>query len=231
MIQLNLLPDVKQHFMQARRLQRLTVTSAFVVTAAAVTLFVLLFLTVNVWQKQRIKALSGDIERVSNQLKSTPDLDRILTVQQQLRSLPALHDQKPAATRLARYLSQITPLEITVSKFRADFVNYTFNISGESDKLESVNKFVDTLKFTKYKSAESEELKPAFSNVVLKTFGTNEDTASYEITLNFDFTFFNITAKDLELVVPQDFITTRSETERPEALFETPSEEPGQGEQ
>jgi Tfp pilus assembly protein PilN len=225
MIQINLLPDVKQHFMKAQRTQRLVTTTAFIVTASALALFVLLFLAVNIWQKQRIKDLNSDITRLSDQLKNTPDLDRVLTVQQQLKSLPTLHDQKPAAKRLAGYISQVTPAAVTVAEFKVDFAAHTFDITGQTDKLENVNKFVDTLKFTKYKlTPADQEEKPAFSSVVLKTFGRDNNTASYNITLVFDPIIFDAKSKELVLIVPQNFITTRSETERPAALFETPAE-------
>lgn len=222
MIQLNLLPDVKQHFIKARRLQRLVISITFIVSASAVGLFVLLFLTVNIWQRARIRGLNSDVSRLSNQLKSTPDLDRILTVQQQLRSLPQLHDEKPAAKRLFGYISQFTPQEVKISKFKIDFTNNSFDITGSADKLESVNKFADTLKFTKYKLTADAAEKPAFTNVVLKTFSRDDKTANYEITVSFATDIFDSRAPSVQLVVPQNFITTRSETERPQALFETP---------
>lgn len=220
MIQVNLLPDVKQNFIKARRLKRLTALIALITAGSALTLFVLLFITVNIWQKQRIKGITNDINRLSTELKAVPDLDRILTVQQQLKSLPDLHAKKPAATRLFTYISQVTPTAVSIAKISVNFDTKTFSISGSADKLESINKFVDTLKFTNYKmSADATEEKPAFGSVVLKSFGRDTKGANYSIDLSFDPVIFDSKAAALALIVPK-IITTRSETERPQALFQ-----------
>ena len=220
MIQVNLLPDVKQNFIKARRLKRLTVLIAIIVAGSALALFSLLFITVNIWQKQRIKGITNNINRLSTELKSIPDLDRVLTVQQQLKSLPDLHAKKPAATRLFTYISQVTPATVKISSFAVNFETKTFSISGSADKLESINKFVDTLKFTNYKmSPDATEEKPAFSGVVLKSFGRDSKGANYSVDLSFDSVIFDSKIAALSLIVPK-IITTRSETERPQALFQ-----------
>lgn len=226
MIQINLLPEVKQHFNRAQRAQRTAIFSSIVVAGASIGLLLLLFISVNFWQKTHIKNLGSDIARLSNQLSETPDLNRVLTVQQQLKSLTGLHQQKPLSKRLFSYLGQITPSSVTISKLGVDFSSNTFDITGSSVTLENVNKFVDTLKFTKYKlSSTDQEEKPAFSSVVLNAFGRDSKGATYNITLSFDPVIFDSKAAEVTLVVPQNFITTRSETERPQALFE--EAEPG----
>lgn len=223
MIQFNLLPDVKQEYVKARRTKRQVVTLAVVSAGAALGLFVVMFLGVNVWQKHVISDNRKKIQSSIDQLKQTPDLDKILTIQNQLNSLNSLHDQKPVTSRLFTYLPQVTPNNLTISDFNVDFEKSTISFTGDADNIGTVNKFVDTLKFTNYKIDDGES-KPAFSQVVLGSFGLSAGNdkgkqTTYQITLKSDPVIFDST-KNVSLVVPKQ-ITTRSETEKPNNLFDT----------
>lgn len=226
MIQFNLLPNVKLEYIKATRRKRLVMTGASLMMAVALGITILLFLVVNVIQKQHLKALSNDINQGVKELQETPNLDKILTVQNQLMSLDGLHDQKPVASRLFGYLAQITPVEVSIAQLDVDFDQNTMRFTGSSDSLSSINKFVDTLKFTNYRlkgSDNAEESKNAFASVVLSSFNRNSQEANYTIDLVFDPVIFSIT-QEAELVVPSA-VTTRSETEKP--LFQ-PQQEEGQ---
>jgi len=227
MIQLNLLPDVKLEFIRAQRTSRMIISVALLVTAGAVTILVLL-LSFGGLQKKHLSDLNKDITTKSSQLKNQPQIDRILTIQNQLASLNTLHDQKPAASRLFNYLNQVTPTQETISSFTVDFNAKTVSISGNADALSSVNKFVDTLKFTNYKVKGDSTVTPAFSNVVLASFGLTSPgpstggandlpPATFTITLAYDPAIFDIT-KSVKLTIPAK-VTTRSEIDQPTALF------------
>jgi hypothetical protein len=222
MIQFNLLPDVKLEYLKARRTKRLVFGVSFVLAGIALAVLLLLFSVVGL-QKKHLSNLQADIDRDSATLREISDLDRILTVQSQLRSLPELHGNKPVATRLFGILKQITPTQATIGELSVDFDANTLIFVGEADKLESINKFVDTLKFTNYTTEEQTEPVAAFSGVVLTSFTRDEQNASYEINLNFDPVIFSSDASP-KLTVPK-IITTRSETAKPEALFKAPPPE------
>ncbi|HSX27279.1 MAG TPA: hypothetical protein VLG25_00685, partial [Patescibacteria group bacterium] len=152
--------------------------------------------------------------------------DKILTIQNQLTTLPQLHAQKPVASRLFKYLVQVTPATVKMSQLDMDFSTKTLNITGESDSLSSINKFVDTLKFTTYSSSDSADPTKdpkAFSNIVVASFGLENGKASYTINLNFDDKIFDI-SQDIKLTVPK-IITTVSETEKPAAIFQPKTQE------
>ncbi len=217
MIQFNLLPDIKLEYIRTRRTKRLIMLIASVVTAVSVTVMVLLFTVVNGFQKSHLNNLSSDIERTGTAIKDTEDLDKILTIQSQLTSLPALHEQKPVASRLFAYTSQVTPVNTSIARLNISFTDQTITITGAADTLGTINKFVDTLKFTEFKNGDVQER--AFFDVVLSSFGRDGRGASYTINLKFKPTIFE-SASAVELVVP-NIITTRSQTERPEeALFQ-----------
>lgn len=219
MIQFNLLPDVKLAYIKAQRARRLVTTISVMASLVAVVLLVLLILSVDVVQKKSLHDLNADINTNAQKLQNTPQLGKVLTVQNQLGALTGLHDKKPAATRLFNYLSQVTPAQVTISNIHVDFTNNTISVTGGANSLTTINTFVDSLKFTTYKAGSDTSAK-AFSQVVLSSFGvpSGSSQASYSITLAFDATIFS-NANDVTLNVPQT-ITTRSVIDQPTNLFE-----------
>lgn len=222
MIELNLLPDVKIEYIKAQNMRRMTFTISALVTVVAVVLLGFL-LSVNQLQKKHLNDLTGDIKKESAQLKGKKDINKILTVQNQLNSLTALHASKPAVSSLFTYLNQVTPSNVNINTFHADFAAYTMTITGGADSLSDVNKYIDTLKFTDYKTEDGSKAR-AFGNIVLTTFGINSQAqggtkpASYTINLSYDPKIFDITQK-VELSVPT-ITTTRVMISSPSDLFQ-----------
>lgn len=219
MIQFNLLPDIKQEYIKAQRQKHLIVFISTIASIAAIALLVVLILVVDVWQKKSISDLNKDIKSNSSQLSSTKDLNKILTVQNQLNSLGPLHDQKAVASRLFEYISTLTPSNATISKLSIDYSKSAVTISGSADALSTVNTYVDTLKFTTYKAEgqSGSTSKNAFSQVVLSTFGKTSQATTYTITASFDPAIFS-ESSTVNLTVPK-ITTTRSAIDQPTDLF------------
>jgi Tfp pilus assembly protein PilN len=223
MIQFNLLPDVKIQYIKAQNARRMVFVVSGAVSVAALVLLVL-FVGYNQLQKKHLRDLNHDIASKTQTLKSTPGIDKILTVQNQLNSLTGLHDTKPAATRLFDYLNQLTPTQASITTLAVDFGLHTVTITGTADSLSTVDKYVDTLKFTKYTTGTNSTATPAFSQVVLSTFNyatatstQNAPPASYTITFGYDQNIFDIT-QDVKVSTPTT-VTTRSEVDKPTDLF------------
>ncbi len=223
MIQFNLLPDVKQQYIKAARMKRTAIVVAFLVTASSLFIFVMLFMSVHVFQKNNIDDLSDEINVKTEELKSKPDLDKVLTIQNQLNSLSDLHAQKPVTSRLFTYMAQVTPAQVSIGKLEVDYATKTMTLTGNADTLSTVNKFVDTLKFTTYSdsatanTAEAPAAQKPFPSVVLSSFSRTEKEATYSILITFDPLIFN-SNNNVVFTVPKQ-ISTRSETEKPVDLF------------
>jgi Tfp pilus assembly protein PilN len=223
MIQLNLLPDVKLEYIKAQRSRRLVLSVSILVAAGSVALLLLL-LSVSGLQKKHLNDLSRDIASETSELQHKPQIGKMLTVQNQLESLSALHAQKPAAARLFDFLNQVTPANVNITELKMDFTQQTASITGTSDSLANVNKYIDTLKYTTFTSDNDTKSQPAFSNVVLSSFSldtgskTPGQAANYTITLSYDPTIFDITQK-VKLSVPS-VTTTRLEVSQPNDLFQ-----------
>ena len=235
MIQFNLLPDVKLDYIKARRNKQIVIVLSSVVSGAALALLILMFLVVNVAQKQHLNRLNNDIAASKKELQEKPELAKILTIQNQLNSLTALHEQKPVVSRTVTYIQQVTPAKASIATVTINFVDQTMKIEGATDTLATVNTFVDTLKFTTFTATGEDNSSaatntPAFSEVVLADFGVSTLTAgqnpdrvaTYGITLKYNPLIFS-DANVVKLVVASR-VTTRSETEKPSAIFQTNSE-------
>jgi hypothetical protein len=171
-----------------------------IASAAALVIFVFLLMTVHVFQKKNMSDLTKDIATSSKELRQTPNLSKMLTVQSQLNSLTGLHDAKPTTSRLFSFMNQLTPTEASISQLKLDMETKSVSISGEATTLDVVNRFVDSIKYTKYKTADSSDTKQAFSNVVLTTFDRDEKKATYTIDFAVDTDIFS-NASDVTLLV------------------------------
>jgi hypothetical protein len=218
MIQLNLLPDVKSKYIKIQRTKRMALLSAFSVSALAVLIVIIFVGIIYGTQKVTLGSLNKSIKTYSDKIKATPGLNKILTIQNQLNSLTALHDQKPVVSRLFTYLPQITPSGISISNISFNLSENTLSITGDAPSLISINKFVDTLKFTDYKTSSDSESAKAFSSVVLSSFSKSDKAASYNISATFQPDIFDSSFSAVSLIVPQ-ITSTRSVTEQPDTLF------------
>jgi hypothetical protein len=225
MIQLNLLPDVKLEYIKAQRLRRLAFVLSAIITAVSVAILVI-SLGIDLNQKRVLNNLNKSVASETTTLQKKPYINKILTVQNQLESLTSLHESKPAADDLFNsYLDKLTPVNIEISNLSVDFNIHTIIITGGANNLATVDQYVDTLKFTTFKTADVTTKTNAFSGVVLSGFGINpnpldaNDAVSYTIDANFNPSIFNIT-QSATLNVPSQ-ITTRSDIEEPGNLFKS----------
>lgn len=220
MIQFNLLPDVKLEFVRAKRMQHTVVSASVIAAGSAFVIFLLLFLAVNVVQKNTLSSATNEIKKDKVILNQTPELAKILTIQNQLAVLPSLHAKKAAASRSFEFLQLLTPTSVTISDATTDFILNTVTITGQSNGLDKINIFADTLKFTKY-SDDKVKGQLAFTGVVLTAFSKSSTAATYTITANFAPALYdNVSA--VVLSVPNT-VTTRSVIEQPADLFKQPA--------
>lgn len=221
MVQLNLLPDIKQAFVKAQRIKRLVMAISIILTAFSLIVFIILLLIVEVVQKTNLSNIDKDIATYSSSLKGTANLNQILTVQNQLNSLPALNAKKPVTSRLFSYINQLTPAKVSITSLNIDYTLYKITFTGTADTADTINTFVDTLKFTTYSAIASDGTKSsakAFSNVVLTSFNRNSTQAVYTLDFTYDPLIFDNT-NTTTLTVPK-IISTRSEVDQPKALFQ-----------
>lgn len=241
MIQFNLLPDVKLEYIKAQRTKRSVIAIAGIVIGVCVVTIILLVSTVYGLQRRHIANVTEDIQTTANEIKSIEQIDRILTVQNQLTSVNDLHMNKPVTSRVFEFIETVTPNDVNLSRLELNHEMNRIELDGSAETLAVINRYVDTLKFTEYFIVEldengevveeslpedDDELERAFISVVLDSFGrTGEDNVNYSIIIEFKPEIFD--RQDNVQLRVRDTITTRSEVDRPEALFQAPEEVEG----
>jgi len=213
MIQFNLLPDVKMQYVKAKRTKRLIISTSTLLSIGSVVIIGILF-SVQLAQKAHIKSLTSDIKSETSSIQSTEGLNELLTVQNQLKLLPGLHENKPETSRLFDYVTFVSPEGVKVQSLSFDAVTKLIIVQGSADKIATVNKFVDNIKATTYTAQNNSEgtNTPAFSQVSTQLNGDNED-ASFRIQITFDPLIFANTQNIVMKLENQTFSTNTGGTQ------------------
>lgn len=217
-LEFNLLPDVKMAYVKAARTRSLVIMTSALVSAGALALLIIVFFGVDIVQKSQLTKADKSIASYTSQLKAIPNVNKIVTVQNQLQSLVGLHQAKHISSRLFTYLPAVTPTKAHVNSIKLDLSASTMEINGTADSHQTINTFIDTLKFTKYKVGSDSSTKSAFPSVLEAAFSldSNQTSASYTINATFDPVLFSNPAdgQTATLVVP-NLTSTRSVVEDP----------------
>lgn len=223
MIEFNLLPDIKQQYIKAKRIKRLIFSVSVIVSGAALAIFLILLIYVDVFQKDKINNLSTQISNSKVQLESNSNLNKVLTIQNQLKILPSIYAQLPQTDRLFGDLAQIVPNNATISSLTIDFQTNTIVMSGTANTTTTVNQLIDTISYALYTLPNSTTTYPAFNSVDVNsitpptggssTSGPTSTATAYEVTFKFDPKLFNV-ADNTQLVVKNE-TTTQSILDQP----------------
>lgn len=201
------------------------------ITAAALALFIFLFMLINVdvINKKKLSDADKSIANYSHQIENIPNINKILTVQNQLQSVSSLHQNKHLTSRLFQYLPQVTPSNVCLGQVTLDTANTSLQVQGNTDSLKSINVYIDTLKFTTFKQNGQDSSKSAFPTVVESSFGLSSSNATgsagtqcagkpapanFQLTITYDTTLFS-NAQSVALNVPVGQYTTRSVLDDP----------------
>lgn len=195
-VQFNLLPDLKLEYNKAQRLRKTVNSAAVLMTLVSIGILLLLLLSVEVVQKKQMSDAGKELDKVSKQLNSIPELNTIVTVQNQLQALSGLHESKHATSRVFVYLPQLTPAGVSINKLTLDLSQQTLVIGGQADSQKTVNAFVDTLKATTFKVTDQDKAARAFPSVLESGFTINPTNINYTINMTLDPKLFANNLKD-----------------------------------
>src|SRR5690606_19889176 len=94
MIEINLIPDVKQELVRAQRVRATVIGGA--ILAGIISLAAVVVLSVYIFGVQSVRSAASDaaITDGSEQLAKVEDLSKILTIQNQLTMISDLNDNK-----------------------------------------------------------------------------------------------------------------------------------------
>lgn len=88
MIQINLLPSIKAEYVKAQRTKRTVITISIIAVAVSLGVVGLLASVAYGTQQLQLNNLKNDIAKSEQNIKDVKDLDKILTIQNQLLHSP-----------------------------------------------------------------------------------------------------------------------------------------------
>ncbi|MEO6109436.1 MAG: hypothetical protein ABIP50_00285 [Candidatus Saccharimonadales bacterium] len=148
MIEINLVPDVKQELIKAERVRAVVISTSIVVGIVAIAIVVIL--SVYVFGVQTVRGVVDDdnIKKGSTQLSGVEDLSKVLTIQNQLTKISALNDEKKLDSRLFDMLLAILPVaenQVQVSGVSIDASTKKISIEGQTSGYDSLEVFKKTI--------------------------------------------------------------------------------------
>jgi len=219
MIQVNLLPDVKQEYLKAQQTKHTVLVGAVLISIVVVSLTSLFFVYVQVIQPQYQKTVQKDIDSKLKEMQKVPNAQRIVTVQGVLEQIPGVKDKQLVSSRIFKYLTEFTPRTVVYSKVNVNLASNTMVLSGSTVSYESANVLANNLKSAKfeYSQGDSKQKIDPFTGVTFNSLGKSETSSdgrpvSFEITFQYDPVLFlqnvskqaiTVNASSEELLLPQ----------------------------
>lgn len=137
MIQINLVPDVKLELIRAQRHRNIVISTAILVMIASVGVVVLLGAAIG-YQAVRTNILTSQIKDKDEEFRSRKDIAKTVTIQNQLMSIQATHEQKAMTSRIFDVLLEATAKDtdnsVTFNSFTIDSSEQTISMVVQTDK-------------------------------------------------------------------------------------------------
>ena len=228
MIQLNLLPDVKKEYLRAQSARRKTITISILITIIAVGLTAVAAVYVYAVQNGIMYLQTQDIKGKASQLSSVKDIDKYLTIQNQLSQLSSLHGDKNDYSRLLDFLPRLNPAppqNIVLSNLDVNDADTTITFKGRVSDYGALTTFKDTLtnaSFTYQTDGQVQDATKLFSEVKVEsaTYEKTDQTAgvSFTLVVTYDPAVFKQSNADIQVTVPNKE-TTGSVVGTPQSIF------------
>lgn len=193
MIEINLIPDVKQELLKAQRTRAAVISSSIFVSIIVGGIVVALLLYVFGVQTVRSAYLDGQIKEGSEELAKVEDLSKILTIQNQLSKISELNSQKNIDSRLFDVLAAVippSPNQATVSAVTIDDTEGTIRIEGQTRGYDSMEVFKKTIDSAVVAYVEdSEEVTKKLATDISVTDTSYGENAEAQKVVRFTITF------------------------------------------
>lgn len=231
MIEINLVPDVKQELIKAERVRSVVISMTILAGVVAIGIVILLGLWVFAVQAARGALSDNAIKTENAKLAAVEDLESSLTIQNQLSALPGLHEGKQINSRIFDVLATINPLppnEVTISKLAIDEAEKTITIEAQAiggyPALEVFKKTIAATEF-RFVADDNSEQSYLLSNGISdgdRSYGENsggQKVLRFTLTFEYPEELFAPYLKDARIVGPGSTNKTDSFLGIPKTLF------------
>lgn len=230
MIEINLIPDVKQEFIKAQKMRKAAITISILVGAAAAGVVVILILLLGA-QALHETISRGQIDSEFKKFKSVNDIDNVLTIQNQLDQIATIHGNKTMDSRMFDVLAAINPAapnDVRISSVKLNPDDSTLTIEGSAQNgYAATETFRKLILNTALKSISGTDSKtePLTSEVTLgeTSYGEGPDGGKvlrFSLSFVYPEVLFSNSVKSVSVVTPNSAVdVTDSRTRVPTSLF------------
>jgi len=203
MIEINLIPDVKQELIRARTQRSAVVSISIFITLAFIALAIVLSVYVFGVQTVRSAIADSQIKKGAEQLAQVEDLSKVLTIQNQLTKVNDLNDSKKIDSRVFQILQAIippAPNSVTVSNLTIDTETGSLTFEGQTSSYPSLETFKKTIAAANIRYTDNGEQKdvPLASDLSISDISYGEDsTGSKVVRFSVSFTYADETFSPL----------------------------------
>ncbi|TXG76944.1 hypothetical protein E6Q11_03715 [Candidatus Dojkabacteria bacterium] len=244
MIEVNLIPDVKQELLKARRVRNSVISGAILVSIVAGGIVTLLAVYVFGVQWGQHTFYDKSIKDNQAKIQSIEGASDLLTIQNQLSVLSEAHNNKTISSRLFGLLDTINPAapnNITISKVGLNSDEKTIEIEGQADNsfaaLETFRKTIEAtnIEYSEGENSSEPTKKLLASEVTTSDTSFGEDNSGrkvlrFKLSFKYDEALFARNSQNLQIVGPTKRNATDSFKGVPSGLFEGRSGDEGEGE-
>lgn len=239
MIEINLVPDVKQELLRAQSVRSTVISVAILVGIISIALVALLAGWVYGVQAARGVITDNTIKTQSQKLANVPDISNTLTIQNQLSLLSQLHASKHIDSRIFDVLSTINPPppnDVSITKLTLDSATNSISISAQAlngyPALDVFKKTINatTFQYTKDGQNQSVPLASAMSDSD-RSYGqdiTGKQVLRFTLVFTYPNELFMPDLANARIVAPTKTNATDSYIGVPQSLF-TQKATPSQG--
>jgi len=230
MIEINLVPDVKQELLKAQRVRASVVSVAILIGVAALGVVVLLAIWVFGVQTARSVIADNTIKSEGQKLAAVEDVNTTLTIQNQLSKLTEMHNAKHIDSRIFDILTTINPPapnNVSITKLTLSSEGSTIKIEAQALRnytaLEVFKKTIGATKFEYTKDGERQSI-PLASDISTSDASLGEDVTGAKVlrfTLMFTYPeeLFARSSENATIVAPDKTNVTDSFLGVPQSLF------------
>lgn len=148
MIEVNLIPDVKQELLKAQRDRKLVISISILVGIAMLSVVAVLATYTFGVQTVYSSVQDANIASESKKLNEVEDLSKILTIQNQLTKISSIHDNKQMNSRIFDMIYKINPpapSNVQYSSVTYSVENREMRIEGQTSTFPALETFRKTI--------------------------------------------------------------------------------------
>ena len=231
MIEINLVPDIKQELIKAQRVRSTVIAGSIVVGVISIAIVTLLAIYVFTVQSFRSGLADAAIKQGSSDLSGVADLSKTLTIQNQLTKITDLNNKKKIDSRIFDLLSAVIPPipnNILISTLTVDSDAGLITIEGQApNSYAAVEVFRKTIEGATVKYTDSNNAKKEVtlaSSVSTSNTSYGEDSSGSKV-LRFTISFvyahelFSPSSKNVSVVITTKGNATDSYLGVPKSIF------------